>query len=127
MKRGLLELKHFPLNQVANINPDDKRWVEFAIDPQKPVVFVDTDGSHDCTQSTFTGFEIDGPVNKREALIIERLILALQAAGLDTSSIGVITPFRSQVSSRNESCVISTQKQTHSFSYYSCGCWMKIW
>ncbi len=47
--------------------------------------------------SNFVGLESDGPINEFELSIIRNIIQALTMSGLNASSIGVITPFRSQV------------------------------
>jgi superfamily I DNA and/or RNA helicase len=62
-----------------------------SISPSKPVVFIGTDGLGN-------GLEDIGPINRVESVITSKLVLALSAAGLYESSIGIITPFRSQVS-----------------------------
>ena len=73
------------------IDPIDMRWINHAIAPSNPVVFLDTDGLG-------KGLETAGPANHVESTITSKLVIALSAAGLKSSSIGVITPFRSQVS-----------------------------
>jgi superfamily I DNA and/or RNA helicase len=91
VKRSILQLKHFPLTQSHLIDNSDRCWLDHSISPSKPVVFIDTDGLGN-------GLEAIGPVNRVESVITAKLALALSAAGLDESSIGIITPFRSQVS-----------------------------
>ena len=39
-----------------------------------------------------------GPINNIEASIVQNLVCTLSNCGIEDSSIGVITPFRSQVS-----------------------------
>lgn len=79
------------------INPIHKPWIETAINPDKPVVFLDTDGNGFVETN---GIEVGsgGPMNVFEASIVEHIVLSLSVCGLSKSSIGVITPFRSQVS-----------------------------
>ena len=79
------------------INPIHKPWIETAINPDKPVVFLDTDGNG---YMETNGMEVGagGPMNDFEASIVEHIVLSLSVCGLSKSSIGVITPFRSQVS-----------------------------
>eukprot|EP00804_Cyclotella_cryptica_P000970 CCRYP_012331-RB/>CCRYP_012331-RB protein AED:0.03 eAED:0.03 QI:95/1/1/1/1/1/10/663/1892 len=110
VKHSLLQLKHFPLNQQHMINSVDQTWINHAIAPANPVVFIDTDGLRSSWQnhnhSIFKGLESDGPVNTVEAAITERLVVAFSSAGLDASSVGVITPFRSQLRVLNDSITI---------------------
>ena len=68
----------------------NKQWIEKVINPNNPVVFLD------CAAE-----EIVGPVNSAEVSIVEECIRSLSACGLSMSSIGVITPFRSQVRERD--------------------------
>lgn len=68
----------------------NKQWIEKVINPNNPVVFLD------CAAK-----EIVGPVNSVEVSIVEECIRSLSACGLPMSSIGVITPFRSQVRERD--------------------------
>jgi len=75
----------------------DRHWITQAINPDQPVIFLDTDSSG--------WLELDGkrkgaggPINHTEASIVQKLVLALPSCGIDNSDIGVITPFRSQVS-----------------------------
>lgn len=91
MRSGLLQLKHYPTPQVSLIDPVDKSWLDHCISPTSPVVFIDTDGLS-------KGLEDMGPVNTVESTIAAKLVTAFSAAGLESSSIGIITPFRSQVS-----------------------------
>ena len=91
MKRGILKLKQYPLKECPMVDSSDLSWINRFLLPSSPVVFIDTDGLG-------VGFEELGPINKVETTIIGRMVAALSAAGLDLTSIGIITPFRSQVS-----------------------------
>ena len=87
----------------------DGTWLEGAVDPDQPVVFLDTDPLPCSWQGpgrvNFKGLESNGatrgaggPVNDSEAFIVQKLVARLASHGVEHSSIGVITPFRSQVS-----------------------------
>jgi hypothetical protein len=56
----------------------------FYLTEQTCIVFIDTDGLGN-------GFEDIGPINRVESVITTKLALALSAAGLDESSIGIHT------------------------------------
>lgn len=73
------------------VDPSNLSWINHFLLPSNPVVFIDTDGLS-------IGLEALGPINNVETTIIGRMVAALSAAGVDATSIGIITPFRSQVS-----------------------------
>ncbi len=60
------------------------------LDPQKPVIFVDTPASD-------AGGVSMNKVNKAQALAARRIVLAMRAGGVAAERIGVIAPFRAQV------------------------------
>ena len=92
VRYSILKLKQHPLRQcLPMIDPIDMGWINHGIAPVNPVVFLDTDGLG-------KGLETAGPANHVESTITSKLVVALSAAGLELSSIGIITPFRSQVS-----------------------------
>lgn len=74
-----------------NLSTVDRPWIERALDPDQPVIFLDTDSNG--------WMETEGPINNFEASIVEKLVLSLSLCGVENSSIGIITPFRSQVRS----------------------------
>lgn len=78
-------------------NPTDRQWIERAIDPGQPVIFLDTDRKG-WLESSQDGKGAGGPINEKEASIVQNIVLSLTSCGINNSSIGVITPFRSQVS-----------------------------
>ena len=91
------------------LSSQDGIWLKGAIDPDQPVVFLDTDSMPCSWQGPgyigFKGLEINGatrgaggPVNDLEASIVQKLVTCLASHGVEFSSMGVITPFRSQVS-----------------------------
>ena len=79
------------------INPIDRHWIGHAINPDEPVIFLDTDGKG-WLESDGVSKGAGGPINEVEASIVQSIVLSLSSHGLENSSIGVITPFRSQVS-----------------------------
>lgn len=81
------------------INSVDRQWIEQALNPEQPVVFIDTDGrGAESRESDGVRTGAGGPINDFEASVVQKLVLSLSICGVENSSIGVITPFRSQVS-----------------------------
>jgi len=76
---------HLPVAPKLETNPN-KQWIERVINPNNPVVFLDCGAE-----------ESQGPVNTSEISIVEQCVQYLSDCGLAISSIGVITPFRSQL------------------------------
>jgi len=114
----LLDLPCYPsaiFSHVVGLDPTSC-WVIRAIDPSKPVVFLDTDSiqrkntprkpTSSGNPDTFTpGLERTtgkngrgNIVNDTEAVLTRQVIHALMECGLESDKIGVICPFRSQVS-----------------------------
>jgi hypothetical protein len=123
VETSLLRLPGFPsaILKHAVIDPISC-WMTDVIDPSHPVVFVDTDSirSHTAnSQSAITLSSLDGAhslsttsglerttgkrgkgnvVNDTEAVLVRQVVHGLLECGMETSQIGVICPFRSQVS-----------------------------
>ena len=74
----------------------DRPWIEQALNPDQPVVFIDTDAKG-WLESDGIQKGAGGPINDFEASIVQKLVHSLSVCGLENSSVGVITPFRSQV------------------------------
>lgn len=93
LKCGNDQVRHQRLDLKPSRNPSnsDTLWIDRATNPNQPVIFLDTDSNG--------WLETEGPINNFEASIVEKLVLSLSDRGLETHSIGVITPFRSQVHS----------------------------
>ncbi|EJK58719.1 hypothetical protein THAOC_21129, partial [Thalassiosira oceanica] len=109
VRRQRLKLKH----DSPRHSSQDGMWLEGAIDPDRPVVFLDTDSMPSSWQGPgyigFKGLELNGaargaggPVNYSEAIVVQKLVTRLASHGVELSSIGVITPFRSQLRALNE-------------------------
>lgn len=91
-----------PSKNLGMIDNADRPWIERAMNPEQPVIFLDTDGKG-MLESDGTRTGAGGPINEFEASIVEKIVLSLSICGVKNSSIGVITPFRSQVSCVMES------------------------
>lgn len=96
LKCGNDKVRHQKLNlsltakSVGMVDAVDRPWIDQAISPEQPVVFIDTDGK---------GWqESEGPANNFEAAIVQKVVKYLFSRGVDYSSIGVISPFNAQVS-----------------------------
>ena len=83
-------------NKFSMIDPIYKPWMECAINPNQPVVFLDTD-DNGYLEDNGVRVGAGGPINEFEASVVQGVILSLLICGLDNASIGVITPFRSQL------------------------------
>jgi len=113
----LLGLPGFPSAILSHASVDPAScWMTKAIDPSRPVVFLDTDRIQRRTTprkpapgenpDTFTsGLERTtgkngkgNIVNDTEATLVRQILYALTQSGLEPTKIGVICPFRSQVS-----------------------------
>lgn len=113
----ILDLTGYPsaILEHARIDPANC-WMSTAIDPSRPVVFLDTDriqrmktprkpssgGDPDTVLTSglerTTGKNGKGnTVNDTEAILVLQVLHALMQCGLEPSKIGVICPFRSQV------------------------------
>lgn len=74
--------------------PESSGWVPQAVDPQQRVLFLDTSQLTEA-QEVRAGDTLN---NSGEAAIVLRLTKALLSAGLPATSLGLISPFTSQVS-----------------------------
>ena len=109
--KGLLKcgndfVRHQKLDQSLSkkfsmIDPIYKPWMECAINPGQPVVFLDTD-DNGYLEANGVRAGAGGPINEFEASTVQGIILSLLICGLSNASIGVITPFRSQLRILNE-------------------------
>ena len=101
-----LALDQFPRGLPMGVN--QQHWLYRAIDPSRPVVFLNTDKITMSTTSQVTdsihalertiGRNAGGSiVNDTEASLVKDAVSALVACGLEPSSVGVICPFRAQV------------------------------
>jgi len=84
------------------LDPNMAEWVKEALDPNRAVIFINTDGT-DGAAMELEGKSGKGKggsiVNPREAEVVERVASCLTSCGVEATSIGVICPFRAQVCS----------------------------
>lgn len=93
-------------------------WLLNVLDPNRPVVFIDTDAvrpsssqTHMTSNESFQGLERTrgrkeggNIVNDTECAIVKTIVKGFMKSGLDLKSIGVICPYRSQVCSTQTLC-----------------------
>lgn len=109
VKHRRLSLQGFPENAAPGIYTK-------AIDPDKTVVFIDTDqqradGSILALESSSDRKEGGSLVNKTEATVIERIVSSLISCGVEARTIGIISPFNAQVRLLDASPQVSLWKQ----------------
>lgn len=114
VQRNLLDLPGFPAALTKDSLLTDKTtcWIQEVIDPARPVLFVDTDAIRRTTtpakrqnEASFTsGLErtsgkkgTGNVVNDTEAALVRQVVHGLLECGIETSQVGIICPFRSQV------------------------------
>ena len=109
VRRQQLNLAGFPEN-IPSSRMKDSVWIATALDPSKPVVFLNTDnikptegereGSSSLADLERTSGRGSGGniVNDTEAALVSTVVDALVKCGLPSSCIGVVCPFRAQVS-----------------------------
>jgi DNA replication ATP-dependent helicase Dna2 len=110
VKHQRLDLPGFPSNLVPSVpSPDLMPWLCSAINPQSPVVFVDTDqirkthqvyqkhDDFDPLEGKLGGRNGGSTVNTTESSLVLSIIDGLVKCGLKVSDVGVISPFRAQI------------------------------
>ncbi|MGK3734044.1 MAG: DNA replication ATP-dependent helicase Dna2 [Bacillariaceae sp.] len=133
VKLQLLQLPAYPtlLPTPVNFNQNQPcfSWLRSVIDPQRPVIFVDTDNirtglllppysnpSSDSTAQDSKFEALEGRaggsiVNRTEATLVRYIVKALHLCGHELSDIGVISPFRAQIRVLEESSTITSLKK----------------
>jgi DNA replication ATP-dependent helicase Dna2 len=112
VRRQQLEMTGFPENlSTQYLMP----WMTQVVDPSKAVVFLNTDGiKATCTTENDTptlertsGRSKGGNiVNDTEGKLVRVVVESMLSCGLQPSSIGVVCPFRAQVSAK---CLLSSK------------------
>ena len=142
VRSSKLALKRYPnavpLPSSNTVTITDKGWLQRVLDPNRPVVFMDTDkiggeengkeddrcmnvslmGDDNKPQSSFKGLEHTrgrngggNIVNETEATIVRGIIRGLLKCGLNVASIGVICPYRSQLRLIDEDPFLTRMKR----------------
>ena len=108
VKNQRLILPGFPSGQDFS-SGGSTPWLRSVIDPQKPVVFVDTDqiktrARLETKQDDFEPLEgkVGGRtggsiVNATESVLVSSILDGLIQGGVDAAEVGVISPFRAQI------------------------------
>ncbi len=95
---------HFSSNYGAYIN-ESMSWLNAAVDPIFPVVFLNTDHLELCDDTQSSNVKDIASdretVNKAEVIITKILVEKFESYGLSRRSIGIMSPFRSQVHALN--------------------------
>jgi DNA replication ATP-dependent helicase Dna2 len=114
-----LKLPGFPSSLPKPASERSTGWLHPIVDPEKPVIFVDTDtikersdiGQH---QDGFVALEgrLGGSiVNKTEAKLVWYALEAMNLCGHDFSEIGVVSPFRAQIRVIEDNAAVATWKK----------------
>jgi len=77
----------------AAVAPRLAPWLRAALDPARPVVFIDTDAAPGAAEARSR----EAVTNPGEAAVVAALVAGLMAAGLPAAGIGLCSPYRSQV------------------------------
>lgn len=111
VRLGTLSLPEYPRG--LRSTPADMTWLERALDPLSPAVFVDTDSFSDDVgnlESKSGGHTGQNVVNHVEARLTKSLAEGLVSCGAETVDIGVICPYRAQLGLLNECATLKCLK-----------------
>jgi DNA replication ATP-dependent helicase Dna2 len=118
VKSRTLQMAGFPCSLPQASSKSVYPWLKSVIDPQKSVVFVDTDNikknprpSHARRPSNENGMQAEmealegsiggssggNVINQTEVALIRIILQGLFSCGVSPTSVGVISPFRAQV------------------------------
>ena len=103
VKSRKISLPNFPRPLKALTKPNVKGvgWLLPVLNPNKPVVFVNTDNLGTNLEGAGKGKRIKGgggSFNEAEVLLSSHIVNGLSMCGLQPSSVGIISPYRAQVS-----------------------------
>ena len=97
---ALAQLHHTPLTLAPSqttVCPGPVQgscWIREILDPRRRVVFVNTDSLGEVAREVAHGSRVTNPV---EVSLATQVVRALMATGIDSSEVGVITLYRSQL------------------------------
>lgn len=106
-----------PIQQQSSISEDG--WLQRVLNPDMPAVFVDTDAIGCSTTGAFQGLERSSGrrqggtiVNDTEVSLVRSIVRSLLKCGLNSASIGVICPYRSQLRLLDDDKFLRRMKKT---------------
>lgn len=76
----------------------EQGWLRDLLDPDKPVVFLNTDGKNVAEFQPLERKQAGKIVNDAEVKVVQDIVNGLMTCGIGADSVGVICPFRAQVS-----------------------------
>ena len=109
VRRSKLVLSRYPRAVPVPIHQEgdastERGWLQRVLNPDVPAVFVDTDAIGSGTNGAFQGLERSSGrrqggtiVNDTEIAVVRSIVRCLLKCGLNSGSIGVICPYRSQL------------------------------
>lgn len=103
IRKRKLSLPGFPLKLKSIVRPGNNGvgWLLPVLNPNKNVVFVNTDyigqNLESCVTNRDSGIAGGGVINDTEIEVAKVIIHGMLVCGLDATSIGVIGPYRAQV------------------------------
>lgn len=119
VKSRTLQLQGFPQSLPKAASAKVYPWLRAVVDPRKSVVFVDTDNVKQSPRQTLPASEEEqsimeplesnvgglaggNVINRTEASLVAIILAGLFSCGVSPSSVGIISPFRAQVSRRRQ-------------------------
>mmetsp|Transcript_10002 Transcript_10002/g.18753 ORF Transcript_10002/g.18753 Transcript_10002/m.18753 type:complete len:410 (-) Transcript_10002:367-1596(-) len=129
VRKSKLSLPGFPSILKSIIKPGiiGVGWLLAVLNPNKHVVFVNTDtmgrNLESCVRNKESGNAGGGVINNKEIDIAKVIVHGLLICGLDAASIGIISPYRAQVRNNlfrpRECCLERSFRYSFlSFSYF---------
>lgn len=115
VRTRILKLEGFPNKLPQASSPTVYPWLRSVIDPKRSVVFVDTDNvktnprpththgppddhSMESLEGNIGGRKGRNVINQTEVSLVRIILSGLFSSGVRQTSVGIITPFRAQVS-----------------------------
>ena len=106
-----------PIQQESSTN--EVGWLQRVLNPDMPAVFVDTDAIGCSSTGAFQGLERSSGrrqggtiVNDTEVSLVRSIVRSLLKCGLNSASIGVICPYRSQLRLLDDDKFLRRMKKT---------------
>jgi len=124
VRRSKLVLSRYPRAVPVPVHQEgdastERGWLQRVLNPDVPAVFVDTDAIGCGTSDAFQGLErCSGRrqggtiVNDTEIAVVRSIVRCLLKCGLNSGSIGVICPYRSQLRLLDDDKFLRRMKKT---------------